>query len=406
MANKIFYGWWIVLAGFLLTFYLSSIVFFGFTAFFEPLVQEFGWSYTQVSFAASLRGMEMGIFAPILGYLVDRFGSKKMAAFGIVTAVAGFFALSVTGSLPMFYASFLLLGLGAGACTNIVIMTAVANWFRKNVSKAMGMVSAGFGASGLMIPLIVMLIDSQGWRGALIVLGTVLLLLGLPVALILRDRPEKYGYLPDGESAESFAASGKSTREKPRGSFRSILRIKSFWFISICECLRMMALSAVVIHIMPYLNLLSIPRQTAGYIAAGLPLFSILGRFGLGWFGDTRDKRFMIALSYGLMALGLMALNFVNTTFFLFVFLVPFSVGFGGIAVLRGAMILEYYGRETFGKTLGITLGAGSLGGVIGPTLAGLIYDLQGAYFLAWIIFSFLLVISLLLTLKIERPAL
>lgn len=404
MANKIFYGWWIVLAGFLLTFYISSIVFFGFTAFFEPLVKEFGWSYTQVSFAASLRGMEMGIFAPIIGYLVDRFGSRKMTIFGIVTAATGLFLLSATGSLPMFYAAFLLLGLGAGACTNIVVMTSVANWFHKNVSKALGIVSAGFGASGLMIPVIVMLIDSQGWRGALIILGIFLFLLGIPAALIIRDRPEKYGYLPDGVSPETFAASEKPAGGKPHGSFGNILRQRSFLLIGICECLRLMALSAVIIHIMPYLNQMGIPRLTAGYIAAGLPLLSIMGRFGLGWLGDIYDKRYLISVAYGLMAAGIISLCLVKVTFFLFLFLITFSMGFGGLAVLRSALLLEYYGRENFGKSLGTTLGAGSLGGVIGPPLAGLIYDLQGTYFTAWTIFFFLFVISCLLTLKIERP--
>ncbi len=404
MPNKIFYGWWIVLAGFTLTFLLSSIVFFGFTAFFEPLVQEFGWSYAQVSFAASLRGLEMGIFSPIFGYLVDRFGSRKVAVIGIITAAAGLFSLSATGSLGMFYASFLLLGIGAGACTSIVSMTAVANWFTINVGKALGIVSAGFGASGLLVPLIVLLIDHQGWRGALITMGFVMLFLGLPTAMIIRDRPEKYGLLPDGEVKDK-ATTPEIHRLKPiNEGFRAIMKNRSFWYINIADCLRMMALSAVVIHIMPYLTSLSMPRLTSSYIAAGLPLLSILGRFGLGWLGDIHDKRMVIAMAYGLMAAGIVSLCFVAIPLFLFVFLITFSVGFGGIAVLRSALILEYFGRETFGKTLGITMGAGSLGAVIGPTLAGLVYDLQGDYLIAWLIFFFMLVISLLLTLKLVKP--
>lgn len=399
MPNKIFYGWWIVLAGFVLTFLLSSIVFFGFTALFQPLVDEFGWSYAQVSFAASLRGLEMGIFSPIFGYLVDRFGSRKIAVIGIITAAAGLFSLSATVSLAMFYASFLLLGIGAGACTSIVSMTAVANWFTKDVGKALGIVSAGFGASGLLVPLIVLLIDHQGWRDALITMGIVLLLLGLPTTMIIRNRPEKYGLLPDGELKEKTAAPDRPSPERIRGGFRTIMKNRSFWYINISDCLRMMALSAVVIHIMPYLTSLAIPRLTAGYIAAGLPLLSILGRFGLGWLGDIRDKRMVMALAYGLMAAGIVSLCFVEIPLFLFLFLITFSVGFGGIAVLRSALILEYYGRETFGKALGVTMGAGSLGAVIGPTLTGLVYDLQGSYLIAWLIFFFFLVVSLALTL-------
>ena len=69
---RIFYGWWVVLACFLITLYRSGALSYGFTAFFEPIVEEFGWSYTQVSIAFSLRGLEMGILAPIMGFLVDR----------------------------------------------------------------------------------------------------------------------------------------------------------------------------------------------------------------------------------------------------------------------------------------------------------------------------------------------
>jgi MFS family permease len=78
MTKKIFYGWWIVLSCFLIGLYVSGITFYGFTAFFDPLIKEFGWSYTQVSFAASLRGLEMGVFAPLIGFLVDRWGSRKV----------------------------------------------------------------------------------------------------------------------------------------------------------------------------------------------------------------------------------------------------------------------------------------------------------------------------------------
>ncbi len=88
--NRIFYGWWIVLAGFMISLYVGSVVFFGLTAFVEPIIHEFGWSYTQVSFASSLRGLEMGLFAPVVGFLVDRFGSRKLVFLGIIVIGFGF----------------------------------------------------------------------------------------------------------------------------------------------------------------------------------------------------------------------------------------------------------------------------------------------------------------------------
>ncbi len=131
MIKKVFYGWWIVLSCFIIGLYVSGIVHFGFTAFFEPLIKEFGWSYTQISFAKSLRGLEMSVFAPLLGFLADRYGSRKLILCGTITVGLGLILLSMTQSLAMFYASFLLLSFGAGGCTAVVLMTAVANWFSK-----------------------------------------------------------------------------------------------------------------------------------------------------------------------------------------------------------------------------------------------------------------------------------
>jgi len=160
MFKKVFYGWWIVLACFFISLYVGAVVFFGVTAFVSPLREEFGWSYTQISFAASLRGLEMGIFAPIVGFLVDRFGSKKLLLAGTITTGLGLLFLSRTQSLAMFYASFLLLAFGSGGCTSVVTMTAVANWFHKNIGIAFGVMASGFGASGLLVPLIVELQNS------------------------------------------------------------------------------------------------------------------------------------------------------------------------------------------------------------------------------------------------------
>ncbi|MFB0506844.1 MAG: MFS transporter, partial [Thermodesulfobacteriota bacterium] len=166
-----FYGWWVVLASFFIILYRSGAVSYGFTAFFEPIVEEFGWSYTQVSIVFSLRGLEMGIVAPIMGFLVDRFGSRKLTFSGVVVLGFGLILLGLTNSLVMFYGAFFLLVLGASGCASTVLMTAVAHWFRRNVGKAMGLVGCGFGAGGILIPLIVRLIDLYQWRTTLIILG-------------------------------------------------------------------------------------------------------------------------------------------------------------------------------------------------------------------------------------------
>jgi len=140
MAN-IFYGWWIILACFLISSYVGGAVVYGFSAFFEPIVEEFGWSHTQVSIAFSLRGLEMGILAPLTGFLVDRFGSRKLTLSGTLIVGFALILLSLTKSLFMFYGAFVLLVLGTSGCTTTVLITAAAHWFRRNAGKAIGIVA-------------------------------------------------------------------------------------------------------------------------------------------------------------------------------------------------------------------------------------------------------------------------
>ncbi len=406
MFRDLFYGWWIVAASFLISVYVGCCGFFGFTAMIDPIVREFGWSYTEVSFASSLRGLEMGILAPIVGVLVDRFGPRKLILIGVVTIGAGFMLLSLTQSLWMFYASFILLAFGAGGCTSVVTLAVVARWFRRNLGKAMGITVSGFGASGLLVPVIVWLIDSYGWRTAMIMQGVGMWALGIPLAMLIRNRPEEMGLVPDGARLSkpgTAAASGQPEIPDVEIPFRDALTSRPFIYLNIVEALRFTALTAVVIHVMPYLATEGIPRDTAGLVAAAIPLFSIPGRFGFGWMGDVTDKRYVMAASFCCMTAGLVAFHFAAAWWPIALFLLLFSPGFGGNMVMRGAVIREYFGVRSFGKLAGITLGAASIGGVIGPTLTGWVFDTFGAYDPVWIVFAAILVAAIFLSLKIRK---
>ena len=403
MRVRIFYGWWIVGACFLIAFYVSSVIFYGFTVFFEPLVREFGWSYTKISFASSLRGLEMGILAPLIGSLVDRLGSRRLLLAGTITVGIGLILLSYTRSLPMFYGAMVFIAFGAGGCTSVVTMTAVARWFRKDIGKALGIMSAGFGASGLMLPLIVWLVDACGWREALIVLGLGMWVIGIPLALIVRDSPQQYGYLPDGASPDGPGIRDDSQTMASSVTIWEVLKDRSLLCLNLAEAVRFMVLASVVIHIMPYLSNVGIPRSTAGVIAAAIPLTSIIGRFAFGWLGDVFDKRYVTSLAFCLMAIGVFALILVHTKPGLALFLLTFPAGFGGISVLRGTILREYYDAGSFGTMMGVMMGFAAAGGIIGPTLTGWAFDTFGNYQFVWIVFSLLLFLAIGLILKI-RP--
>ena len=400
--KHVYYGWWIVLASFVVAFYVAGTVFYGFTAFIEPLADEFGWSYTQISLAASLRGLEMGLLAPLVGILVDRFGSRKLLFSGILVLGFGNILLGFTNSLAMFYGAFILIAFGAGGCTSVVTMTAVANWFDKNVGKAMGLTASGFGASGLIIPLIVWMIAAFGWRTTVIILGIGMWIVGIPAAFVVRNKPEDDESMPLNPESNRSSPQVRRLAHVQGFRYRNMLKEKPFLFVNLAEMLRLMALMAVVTHIMPYLSTLEVSRTSAGLTAAAIPLLSITGRFGFGWLGDIYEKKYVMVISYSLMGLGMLALCYVKFTGVIYGFLFLFSNGFGGITVLRGAFLREYYGKYNFGKLMGIMMGVGACGGIIGPTAAGWVFDRMQSYYFVWLAFSALIGLAIILILKIE----
>ena len=403
MKEKIFYGWWIVLACFLIGLYVSGVTFYGFTAFIEPLAQEFNWSYTQVSFAASLRGLEMGIFAPLIGFIVDRLGARKVILCGVITVGCGLILLSFTQSLIMFYGAFLLLAFGAGGCTSLVNISVVANWFSRNVGKALGLMGSGFGASGLMVPVIVWLIEIFGWRHTLIILGVGVWLVGIPLSFVIRNKPEEYGYVPDGKMDSSPTSRAGISGEKESIRLWELLRQRSFLFLNLAEFVRMMAVSTVATHVMPYLASSGMSRPQAGFVAAAVPLVSIIGRVSFGWLGDVWAKRYVMALTFGLMGAGMLIFSQIQWAWMLLLFLLVFPPSYGGATVLRGAVLREYFGRESFGKMMGILMGSSSVGGIIGPTLAGWVFDSFGTYQSLWIVYALSTSLMILFILRMKQ---
>ncbi|MEE9436937.1 MAG: MFS transporter [Candidatus Adiutricales bacterium] len=399
----IFYGWWIVLASFLNGLFIAGTVFYSFTAFMEPLASEFGWSYTQISIATSLRGLEMGIFSPLVGVLVDRFGSRIIIFSGMMIVGLGMILLSFTNSLLTFYIAFLLLGFGAGGCTSVVIMTAVATWFKERVSLALGLAASGFGFGGVLVPLVVYMIDHLQWRRTLLIFGLAAWVVGILLSFIFRGKPEKYGLLPDGAKIEDIDPDPNEEDEDI--TFMDAMRDSNFWYLNIGEGIRMMIVMAIILHVMPYLGSLGISRTTAGLATGGLAVFSIIGRIGFGYMGDIFSKKKVMVGSYILMTIGLLLFaNFISGTVSLIIFLIVFAPGFGGAMIIRGSILREYFGSASYGKILGITMGVGSIAGIIGPVMAGWVFDNLDTYYPLWVVFIGLSIVATFMITRLSPP--
>lgn len=369
----------------------AGALFYGFTAFVNPIVAEFGWTYLVVSLAASLRSVEIGVLGPVMGFLSDKVGPRSVVALCGLVSGAGLLLLSRTSSLAMFYAGFIVLSIGFSGLGQVVTTTAVANWFRKKVGQATGLAIAGYGAGGLLLPLMVWLIDQHGWRMTLAILGFATWLVIPPASLLLRHRPEQYGYRPDGESPGVPEAPQNGVNASPievEFTTSQALKTKAFWSLALAFAIQFMVLNGVTLHVMPYFAELGLPEKLAALVAMFIPLVSVAGRLSLGWLGDIFDKRFVMAAAFFLQALGLTFFCYGRALWQFVIFLASFSPAFGGALALRSAMLREYFGRQAFGSIQGLMMAVITLGGIIGPAFAGWVFDVRGSYQLAWLSFT------------------
>ncbi len=388
--QPIFFGWWVVLSCAIISLWAGGI-FYGFTAFVNPIVKEFDWTYLAVSLAASLRSVEMGVLGPVMGFLADRFGPRKVVILcGLISGV-GFLLLSRTASLAMFYVAFFILSIGSSGLGQVVTTTAVANWFKRKVGRATGLAITGYGAGGVLLPLMVWLINSYGWRVSLAILGFSTWLIIFPASILLRHKPEQYGYLPDGESLADIqvhsAGENAAYPEEIELSASHALRTRTFWLLAFAFAIQFLVLNAVTLHVMPYFTSVGLSEGLAALVAMFIPLSSIAGRLSFGWLGDILDKRHVLTLSFFLQAIGLVFFCYGRALWQFIVFLAFFGPAFGGALALRSAMLREYFGRKSFGSIQGLIIGVMTIGGIFGPAFAGWVFDLKGSYQIAWLIF-------------------
>ena len=406
---RVFYGWWIVGACFLIALYTGGVIFYGFTAIFEPIANEFGWSYTQISFAASLRGLEMSFLAPFIGILADRWGPKRLIFGGVVITAVGLILLSYAMSLAMFYGAFILIAIGIGGCSVTVLMTAVVSWFQRHIGIASGIVVSGFGFGGLLVPVIVTLIEMYEWRLTMTILALGMLAIVLPLSLLFRHKPEQYGYLPYGQVESSVTFDNSLSPSQAVGvdvKVKQVIKSSTFWRIALAFTFHIMVSHAIITHVMPYLSSIGVGRSRSSLVATAIPLTSIVGRLGLGWLGDKLDRRRVAAGALAMMGLGSLCFGYASAggTWLLVPFLILFGIGYGGANALRPSLVREFFGRSNFGTVFGLLIGINTLGSVIGPPVAGWVYDNWGSYQGIWLVLAGLAVIALVLVATIPGP--
>ncbi len=278
-----FYGWWIVIAGGVGMSIASGINFHGFGNFIIPLTKEFGWSRTVISAVFSLARLESGLLGPIEGYFVDRIGPRRLMLVGIPLMGVGYILMSRINSLSAFFLVYVLgITLGNSLGMSTPMTAAVANWFNRKRGLAFGIMWSGVGLGGLLVPALGWTVDRFGWRDAAMFVGIGLVAVGIPIASVMRHRPEQYGYYPDGKAPDGTASQRPSQADLSQDfTAREALRTSSFWFLSLSITARSLVSGGIGLHLVPYFVGLGASPVGAAALAGSVGVMSIPGRFGL-----------------------------------------------------------------------------------------------------------------------------
>ncbi len=410
-VGRIFYGWWVVFASAAIIFITAGTFFYGFGAIFDSLVEDFGWSRASISFAFSLRAEVGGIFAPVVGYLVDRLGPRRLLT-GVIAVGLGFLWISRINALWELYAAVVFIAVGTSSCGGLVGQVAIANWFERKRGRAMAFLTVGAGASGVMVPVLAWLISLFGWRSALAILAVIMWGVGIPLAMLVRRRPEDYGLKPDGASmpaAAPLAAPAAADRRSPPAASQGMttsqaLRSRAFWFLALSFAVSWFGTTAIVVHQIPALTATGFSRESAALVVTFTTIISLAGRLGFGWLADLQDKRLVLAGAFLLQALGILIFATVDTWWQLIPFLLVYAPGYGGTIPVRPALQADYFGRRALGSIMGFTFFITSLGTVLGPVFVGWMYDIMESYRLAFVIAACISLAAIPLVLSMPRP--
>ena len=387
----------------------SGINFHGFGNFIIPLSKEFGWSRTTVSAVFSLARLEAGFIGPVEGWAVDRLGPRKLMLVGIPVMGLGFIFLSQVSGLFTFMLVYILgITLGNSLGMHVPASAAVANWFNRKRGLAFGIMWSGEGLGGLLVPAFGWAIDVYGWRDASVYVGIFVIIVGVPVAALMRHRPEQYGFLPDGQIIPQKTSNGKLGKNEDLEvdfTAREALQTSSFWFLSLSIMARSLVTGGVGLHLVPYfVGLGASPIEAAAY-AGSVGVISIPGRFGLSYLGDYFNRRYMMAISLLFMTLSIVLLATADSLSSSIPGLVAYSISQGGISVIPQSIIADYFGRKAFATISGFRSSIQMLGIIVGPVVSGLVYDRTGSYEWAFLGFAAASIVSMLLVLMALPPS-
>ena len=406
LKRNLFYGWYIAAAGAGTNFFVLGITFFGFGVFLEAFRVTYGWSVTAIALGYSIRTLELGLLAPLTGYIADRLGPRKMAVAGVIVMSLSLVLFWQATTLPLYYVACIVMGLGQSIGGPNAFSLAIMRWFVKKRGQAMSVITTGNGFGYFSTLILAATIGAFGFHEAFLVLAAAIFIGGLPLALVIRDRPEELGLKPDGEAAAGEGAKARGARDADGVEVADAMRMPAFYLLTLGLAAGAAAQLVWIVFQVPHLMAAGFSLGFVGVMAATYGLAAIPLRWAVGWLGDRfgRKQAYMFAVT--LEGIGLCFLAFVTPErWWLFIpFFLTFGIGHAGWLVLQHTLIADFFGAKRFATLRGFANTIQIPVSVLVPLFMGYVFDTQGTYDFALLVVAAIVVCGALSLALIRRP--
>jgi len=365
---------YIVVTAFLSLFALVGFAYYGLPFFFDFMTKEFGWSRTVVTSGNALGKLLVGpLFGFIAGWLIDKYGPRRLMLAGVLMMGVALVGLSFSNSLGLFYLFYVFNALGYVCGGPLPCQVLISRWFDKNRGKAMGIAYLGIGTGGAIVPLIATGIEKNyGWHNSLAALGVLVVLIAFPMVFFIKG---------------SSAKGSQSDKTEHAVSIKNILTNRNFYLLGIGSMCAIGVVGGVNQHLKLYLRDLDFSQSQAAHVISLVLLSSLAGRVLMGWLADIIRRKYVMILIYIIVASAIPLLLMPDFPGRIYIFAVIFGIGLGGDYMIIPLMAGDLFGVRVLGRTMGIILVADGIAESLFPMLLGALYnDVAKSYALGFIV--------------------